>query len=83
MSVGSLAGEIVRFRLSLEGRQALDGIFEEPDFEAYVTATDELGAWVDLGDQSALLLKWQHLATIVVSLRLPGSPELVVRRIGF
>jgi hypothetical protein len=80
-SVG--AGEAVRFWLSPEGVAALSGIFDEPSFQANVTGADELGVWIDFGDQSAMLLKWQYIATAVVSVSPPQSTEMTGRKIGF
>ena len=83
MSGVVLAGDTVRFRLSPEGIVALAGIFEEPSFEASVAGADELGVWVDPGDQSAMLLKWQYLATAVVPVSGPRTTEPGAGRIGF
>lgn len=83
MSGALLAGEAVRIWLSPEGVLALSGIFDEPSFQANVAGADELGVWIDFGDQSAMLLKWQYLATAVVSMSLPQSAELTSKRIGF
>jgi hypothetical protein len=83
MSGSILPGETVRFRLSPEGTSALSGIFDEPSFEANVAGADELGVWIDLGDQSAMLLKWQYLATAVVPVPPQQSVESVIKRIGF
>lgn len=82
MSVAILPGDTVRFRLSPEGTAALAGVFEESSFEASVAGSDELGVWIDLGDQSAMLLKWQYLATAVVPVPPIESIE-TARRIGF
>jgi hypothetical protein len=83
MSGSILPGDTVRFRLSPEGSSALSGIFDEASFEASVAGADELGVWIDLGDQSAMLLKWQYLATAVVPVPPPQSTEAEIRRIGF
>lgn len=82
MSVAILSGDTVRFRLSPEGTAALAGVFEESSFEASVAGADQLGVWIDLGDQSALLLKWQYLATAVVPVQPVESIE-TARKIGF
>jgi hypothetical protein len=83
MSGSLFPGDTVRFRLSPEGVSALSGIFEEASFEANVAGADELGVWIDLGDQSAMLLKWQYLATAVVPVTPQRSGEPVSKRIGF
>jgi hypothetical protein len=83
MSGAVFAGEAVRIWLSPDGIAALSGIFEEPSFQANVARSDELGVWIDFGDQSAMLLKWQYLATAVVSVSPPQSTESTGRRIGF
>jgi hypothetical protein len=83
MNASLSPGEIVRLRLSPEGEIALRGFFERSDFEVYVTGSDDLGIWVDLGDSTAVLLKWQYLATVVAPIRYMGGPEQDVRRIGF
>jgi hypothetical protein len=83
MSIAILPGDTVRFRLSPEGASALSGVFEESSFEASVAGADELGVWIDLGDQSAMLLKWQYLATAVVPVPPFESAETTTRRIGF
>ena len=83
MSGAVLAGEAVRIWLSPEGVAALSGIFDEPSFQANVAAADELGVWIDFGDQSAMLLKWQYLATAVISMSPPQSTESTGKRIGF
>ncbi|MGH9605323.1 MAG: hypothetical protein ACRD3N_06445 [Terracidiphilus sp.] len=83
MSGAVLPGDTVRFRLSPEGVAALSGVFEESSLEANVAGADELGVWIDLGDQSAMLLKWQYLATAVVPVPPSGRAKPVARRIGF
>jgi hypothetical protein len=83
MSNAVFAGEAVRIWLSPEGIAALAGIFDEPSFQANVAGSDELGVWIDFGDQSAMLLKWQYLATAVVALSPPQSSESSGKKIGF
>ena len=83
MSSSVFAGEAVRIWLSPEGLAALAGIFDEPSFQANVAGSDELGVWIDFGDQSAMLLKWQYLATAVISLSPSQSAESAVKRYGF
>jgi hypothetical protein len=83
MSGAILAGDTVRFRLSPEGIAALAGVFEESSFEANVAGADELGVWIDLGDHSAMLVKWQYLATAVVPVQTSADVEPTVKRIGF
>ena len=83
MSLAIATGEYVRFRLSPEGTAALAGIFDEGSFEANVAGADELGVWIDLGDQSAMLLKWQYLATAVVPVSPRQDTEPGARRMGF
>ncbi|MGD0097593.1 MAG: hypothetical protein ABSB60_13955 [Terracidiphilus sp.] len=77
------AGETVRFWLSPEGISALSGVFEKPSFAAHVAGADELGVWIDFGDQSVVLLKWHYLATAVVSVPPPENVEPAGKRIGF
>jgi hypothetical protein len=83
MNVAILPGDSVRFRLSPEGATALSGVFEVANFEAIVAGADELGVWIDMGDQSAMLLKWQYLATAVVPVSPVEGIEMPTRRIGF
>jgi hypothetical protein len=83
MSGSVLPGDTVRFRLSPEGVSVLSGIFDEPSFEASVAGADEIGVWIDLGDQSAMLLKWQYLATAVVPVPPQQRAESGIKRIGF
>jgi hypothetical protein len=83
MSIVAVSGETVQFRLSPEGVTALTGVFEQPVFEANVAGSDEMGIWIDLGDESAILLKWQYLATMVVSLPVQESDEAKRNKIGF
>jgi len=83
LSVSLLPGETVQFRLSPEGMVGLAGIFEESAFEAFVTSVDDLGVWVDFGNQSGMLLKWQYIATLVVPLPAQGKLEPEARKIGF
>jgi len=83
MSTTLLPGETVQFRLSPDGIVGLAGIFKESVFEAFVTSVDELGVWVDFGNRSAMLLKWQYIATLVVPLREYGDSVPDSRRIGF
>ena len=83
MSLAVVVGETVQFRLSPEGLIALAGVFEETAFEAKTVGADDMGIWIDLGADSALLLKWQYLATMVVSLPVQESGEIKSGRIGF
>lgn len=83
MSLAGVADETARFRLSPEGIAVVAEVFGEPEFEAKIAGTDELGVWVDLGDGVATLLKWQYLATMAVALRAPESSEPKEKRIGF
>jgi hypothetical protein len=83
MSVALVSGETVQIRLSPEGMTALAAVFEEPAFEAKSVGSDEMGLWIDIGSESALLLKWQYLATMVVSLPVQESGEIRNSRIGF
>jgi hypothetical protein len=83
MSGSVLPGDTVRFRLSPEGVSALSGVFDEASFEANVAGADEIGVWIDLGDQSAMLLKWQYLATAVVPVPQQQGTEPAIRRYGF
>jgi hypothetical protein len=83
MSSAVLAGETVRIWLSPEGVVALSGVIKEPSFAANVAGSDEFGVWIDFGDQSAMLLKWQYLATALISVPPPQSAESAVKRYGF
>lgn len=62
---------------------ALSGVFEEAEFEAKTAGYDELGVWIDLGDESAILSKWHYLAAMVVSLPPGETDEPRSKRIGF
>jgi hypothetical protein len=83
MSVSLLSGETVQFKLSPDGVTGLSGIFDGAGFEAFVTSVDDLGVWVDFGNRSAMLLKWQYIATLVVPLRMQEQLEPESRKIGF
>lgn len=78
------------FRLSLLGKQELQGIFEEESFSAFVAGVDEIGAWLILDgtDQRetvpSFLLKWDYVATASMEVSLKGSdPESSKKQIGF
>jgi len=83
-----LASNTVLFRLSEEGRQALNDLPLDGDLvKAFVVDEDERGAWI-IAEQAARLdypvrlLKWEHFLTAM--LRLPAEqPEEVRAPIGF
>jgi hypothetical protein len=82
VSLIGFPGETVRFRLSPEGIAAL-GEMLEAGFWAKTAGSDEFGVWIDLGDESAMLLKWQYLATMAVSLPPDDGIGPQAKRIGF
>jgi hypothetical protein len=78
----TLTGNIVRFRLSPEGRAALPQ-FPTEAFEAEVLHEDELGVWISAAGGSgqpirAVLLKWHYFPTAEVDFP-PGPPETRAR----
>jgi hypothetical protein len=74
--------QVVRFRLSPEGKVALKGLFSRQSFQARVEEVDELGAWVMLGSTAPLiLLKWEYFATAVVDFK--PQPDAERQAIGF
>ena len=83
MSLGALPGNIVQFRLTSEGIEALSGLFEGSAFEAQVTEVDQFGIWVHLQDQLVMLLKWPYIAAVTALYEGPIEDRPVRSRIGF
>lgn len=76
-----LTGRTVRFYLSDEGREALNGILPESavSIEALVVNENHLGAWIWSpatagGASDVVLLKWNHFGTAVLAYELE-APE--------
>jgi hypothetical protein len=80
-------GAVVRFRLSPEGKKALEGVLKKSSLQALVEEVDELGAWIlldrgpeDLG--TVMLLKWDYFSTAVLEVE-PEMPTSEKLAIGF
>ena len=71
-----LSGQVVLFRLTAVGRQALgEQVSESGTFEARVDEEDEHGLWINMPEEQyhavqqagpVMLLKWDFVATVTL-----------------